>query len=474
MICFLQTLSVLLHASEREVNGVRKLIAAVETKPQSEARVAFREDGKTAFVEFLSCFDIRGPLKETSAICLKKSISEDKLKRSSELVYQGTLYGDTKMEDWKNAAAESCIEPAHLVQLALQFWLQKREGSALEAEMLRFMELLKAICSLADVNVICAEYNELSTWWCDVRSVLMDSVNPFMALTGAIVCRAVALWVEKNHHAHNVLVPNAVPEGAVSQQQESSAASADDEARSSASEWENMSCNTCHWSLLIGHLEDVALLDTVLRRKPTPRKKGGMQISPKPELFCCPYRRPAVSVSYVLNRGKVSELVAQWLSSAGLDPCKLVDMSDVEFENLEQEQTEESSLRKTASADIKEGCKLEVEQGTEATPANEHETEILANLAILKCHFSYSLSSSILLANLCWEFMLAWHHNVDELNALHAAVKCLQAVPSPHLKAGKMLILGFCQLKLEILILWYSEILRYLGKTSDTLSKCLH
>jgi len=68
---------------------------------------------------------------------------------AGDLIYQGTLYSDTKVEDWKSAAAESCIQPAHLMQLALQFWLQKREGTALEAEMLRFMELLKAICSLA-------------------------------------------------------------------------------------------------------------------------------------------------------------------------------------------------------------------------------------------------------------------------------------------------------------------------------------
>jgi len=66
-----------------------------------------------------------------------------------EIVYQGTLYSSTEVEDWKRAAAESCIDPAHLMQLALQFWLQKREGAALEAEMLRFAELLKSICSLA-------------------------------------------------------------------------------------------------------------------------------------------------------------------------------------------------------------------------------------------------------------------------------------------------------------------------------------
>jgi hypothetical protein len=68
---------------------------------------------------------------------------------AGEMVYQGTLYSDTEVEDWKKAAAESHIEPAHLMQLALHFWLQKREGAALEAEMLRFTELLKAICSLA-------------------------------------------------------------------------------------------------------------------------------------------------------------------------------------------------------------------------------------------------------------------------------------------------------------------------------------
>jgi hypothetical protein len=51
--------------------------------------------------------------------------------------------------------------------------------------------------SFSDVNVICAEYNELSSWWRDVRRILTDSTNPFMALTAAIVCRAVALSMEK-------------------------------------------------------------------------------------------------------------------------------------------------------------------------------------------------------------------------------------------------------------------------------------
>ncbi|KAJ4428920.1 hypothetical protein ANN_25916 [Periplaneta americana] len=139
-----------------------------------------------------------------------------------------------------------------------------------------------------------------------------------------------------------------------------------------------------------------------------------------------------------LKASSVSQLVAQWLSSTGIDPHRLVDLSDVEFDSVEQQEQpgEESRFRKTTSLDIKEGSKLEVEQGSEVTPANEHETEILSNLSTLKRHFPYSLSSSILLANLCWEFMLTWHRNVDELNALRAAIKCLQVIPSPHLKEG--------------------------------------
>lgn len=78
---------------------------------------------------------------------------------AGEMVFQGTLYSDTKVEDWQEAAAKSNIEPAHLMQLSLHFWLQRREGVALEAEMMRFADLLKAICSLAG-SVLCMSSDE--------------------------------------------------------------------------------------------------------------------------------------------------------------------------------------------------------------------------------------------------------------------------------------------------------------------------
>jgi hypothetical protein len=93
---FLQSLSALLYVPEKEVNGLRKLVAtinsvALKTRSQPEARVTFQKDGKTAFVEFLSCFEVGSPLQETSTITLKRNISEDRLKRNSKFVILSSL-----------------------------------------------------------------------------------------------------------------------------------------------------------------------------------------------------------------------------------------------------------------------------------------------------------------------------------------------------------------------------------------------
>lgn len=66
-------------------------------------------------------------------------------------------------------------------------------------------------------------------------------------------------------NSNDVSMPNTVAVDEVSQQQELPIVSPDVETHSSANGWENVSHDTCQWSLLIGQLEDVALLDTVVR-----------------------------------------------------------------------------------------------------------------------------------------------------------------------------------------------------------------
>ncbi|XP_067009858.2 rab3 GTPase-activating protein non-catalytic subunit isoform X1 [Anabrus simplex] len=449
-----QTLSSLLHAPEREVNNLLNLITTIDTiggrsLGRLEPRVTFREDGRTAFVDFLSCFELGNSQSESGMIEVKKNVSEDKLKCISELMYQGTLYSDTGVGAWREAALLSRIQPLHLMRLALQFWLHKREGAALEAEMLRFCELLKAICSLTDVDVICAEYNELSSWWREIRTYLMESTNPFMALTSAIVCRAVALSVEKAKdlkHSKTPVVPVPAPEktdnGGSGDSSQDMSMSPDDETHSSVSEWENVSRDTCQWTVLIGQLEDLALLDAVLKQKPWHGENDREHSSMSPHTCRLPYKRLSISLSDVLKKGKgsVAELVARWLSSFGLDPQLLVDLADTEFDNAEP-------TDKSVRGGVAEGEKMEVEEGSEASAANENQTRTLDLLAILKHHFPYSLSCSVLLGNLCWEFMFNWHQTPDKLEALEAAVSCLRAIPSPHMKHGLCSLVWAAHLK---------------------------
>ncbi|XP_047119989.1 rab3 GTPase-activating protein non-catalytic subunit [Schistocerca piceifrons] len=451
-----QDLSGLLRAPEREMNSLLSLLATIDTvegkSPRNfEARVGFPDD-KSAFVDFLSSFEINNVTNNAASannVSLKKDTPEDKIKRISNLVYQGSLYSDVTVDTWRAAAATSGIEPLNLMQLALQFWLQKREGAALQAEMLRFMDLLQAICSLTDVNHICTEYNEVSPWWQEVRAVLTDSTNPFMALTGAIICRAVAISLEKIKELGN---KNSAKDAAVASNSvsEEMSLTPDDEMRSSASEWENVSRDICQWSLLIGQLEDVALLDAVLRQKPLVNEGlAAAMRNPGKGLLVLPFTKPIISLNYVLEKGKgsISELVARWLSSAGLEAASLVDLRDAEFDALELQQgaaaqaplsDEDMPSRKERliSHQITEGDKVEADPGMEAAAADERQLRVLEFLAILKHHFPYSLSSSILLANLCWEYILHWQHNPDNMVALHSAIHCLNIIPSVHMKHG--------------------------------------
>lgn len=61
----------------------------------------------------------------------------------------------------------------------------------------------------------------------------------------------------------------------------------------------------------------------------------------------------------------------------------------------------------------------------------------LEKLTLLKHHFPYSLTSSVLLANLCWEFAMAWNKNVSELEGLNAALTVLRHIPMKQMQHGK-------------------------------------
>lgn len=129
-----------------------------------------------------------------------------------------------------------------------------------------------------DVEEICVEYNEISLWWKNVRTILTESTKPFNAFTAALACRATAMTLEKhkeklqnqkqlenNGNEEEDIRNGNINITKIEMESKPNDVTPDDETYSSISEWENVSNDTCQFALLIGNLEDITILNAVIR-----------------------------------------------------------------------------------------------------------------------------------------------------------------------------------------------------------------
>ena len=79
-------------------------------------------------------------------------------------------------------------------------------------------------------------------------------------------------------------------------------------------------------------------------------------------------------------------------------------------------------------------------------------------ISLLKQHFPYSLTSSVLLANLSWEFIMFWCKDVTKLEALEAALGVLREIPN------KQMLHGVCSL------LWTHHIKERMGSAAKLMN----
>lgn len=72
------------------------------------------------------------------------------------------------------------------------------------------------------------------------------------------------------------------------------------ESQQCSNEWEDVSWDSVKWNLLIGRLEDIALLNQILSQNPADL----CDPSTKSTLPCLRYTKPSLSLSKVLQKGK--------------------------------------------------------------------------------------------------------------------------------------------------------------------------
>ncbi|XP_076178627.1 rab3 GTPase activating protein isoform X3 [Ptiloglossa arizonensis] len=447
-------LALILLTSEREIHRIFKLSNTINsftrTNFKMENEVQFKEDGKI-FVDFLSCFELGTP----GLIDIKQNLKMEKKLKISQLIYNGCIYSNDRIEIWREVATSSNIRPFVLMEFALIYWLNKKRQMHIGLELKQFTQLLNTICSIANVDEICAEYDEISLWWKNVRNILTDSTKPFNAFSAALACRAVATNLERhkkkcvkktqdnNDIEKKDLTKVAEVKDCVSNLQ------LDDEMYNLTNEWENVTNDSCQFTLLIGNLEDITILDAIVSQQPSSDATT--------KFFALPFVKFDISLRSVLSKGKgsVSEIVAKWVASTGVDPAQLVDTTDIEFDQtlLSNDSFEITNSLDEAS-NIIDGSQQDPGKLSATLDGIENDAGdiiaskcILERIALLKHHFPYSLTSSVLLANLCWEFVMSWNKDISQLNSLEAALYVLRQIPMKHMRHGVCCLLWSVHIK---------------------------
>lgn len=61
---------------------------------------------------------------------------------------------------------------------------------------------------------------------------------------------------------------------------------------------------------------------------------------------------------------------------------------------------------------------------------------VLEHLNTVRKQFPHSLEVSVLLANMAWEYAVAWQKDLNTFAYLEASLKCVNHIPNMHLKQG--------------------------------------
>lgn len=370
-----------LNLDTKQLGNLQKLLdLSTLNEQKSELKVEFKQNEQLSPAEFLSAFD-------NTTLVLKKD--SDLLFRISEMFF-GRYIQNPKFDGLFDHFQNCLIPSQDLFYLLIYYWVNRplTSNKNLEHEMNNMFLLISILVKIVRDEEIEAEFDSHSVFWQNIREILANSSKPFRALTASIVCKLVSGQLE--------------------------GVKGEDE------NYEIMTYESIEWSLLIGKLEDVSLLNIILANKPVAK------FSTLPKLKD---EHIEISLKYILEKGKgsVSELVARWLTLCGVNPENLV-INDL---LLKKPQDNNSN---TSSDDDDDELP---EQDIMPHKIEEVEFEqVFEHLNLLKSQFPYSLEAGIILTNMCWEYALAWQKNIEDLGLLEACIKCLTHITNPHIREG--------------------------------------
>lgn len=379
-----------LNLNDKELTNLQKLLDLSTISAHikvNETHVSFSDNSGFSVAEYLSIFD----LSKVDNIFLKTSLDENILFKAAEFTFKPYITGELcNYDELQTEIFNSKINIKNLFDLLVNFWVNRALyiNLNLTKEMNNLSSTIYTLVKTASKNLISTEYNQVSKFWSDIRDILANSSRPFPALMAAMLCKQVAGKIDKELR---------MDDSATSLEEEN---------------MEVLSQEDIQWSLLTGKLEDISLLNIILTTKPVVKDC----ILPKLQ-----HDKTDISLKYVLSKGKgsISELVAQWLTTGGINPQNIIINEGDYKNNLKNETQPESNTENVQT------------QSTKDEP-------IFDQLNLLRKQFPYSLEASNVLANMAWEYASAWRKDIQDLSILEAAITCMSFIENLQVKQGKL------------------------------------
>lgn len=349
-----------LSLTDRDLETIEQIMELLSDRPPTTAQstqfkvtfqVKHQHDGE--FVEYLKAF--------TPSSDGHPQLNHDKnalFGCISENLFRNCFKGRFCESHFKEAAQASSLSSEDLITLTLNYWLEKSFNYTSREEVLNDMmhlgTIVHAICDLAGDKVKNFDYNSICPWWQAVRELLLESPRS-LSLLVAIVCRTVSKSIRRS-------------------QNDGSCEEGEEEV------WEQISQDEAQWSLLIGKLDDIAVLGAILESP---------MLSLDPTMIELPYETPDCSLKAIVTKGKgvVSDLATKWLLYSRIHPTKILERDSVE--------------------------------------AEEEEEPVPKRLQVLRRHFPFSLESGVILSLMSWEYMVHWSKYLQSLDHMRASLICL-------------------------------------------------
>lgn len=298
-------------------------------------------------------------------------------------LFWGCLSGQSPLEQVCETLQQSGISPQQLLSLLLTVWLNREKEILKRADAIRNLHtLLNTLSSMKGAVEESWDVQCVSPWWQQVRNACVQSESAGAALLAAFVAHRAA--------------KSSITSLAESKFQ---------------ADWECVSLELEQWVVCLRQLEDVLALQTLLSLPPPQGSPGGA------------VQRCSVKSLLESGRGGVADSVAKLIFRQDVVPAGLRDMVRRREEELGSEEPVEQVLQQQQVKEVKD----------EELDGVEKLEELLACVCQ---RFPHSLTTDVLWAHCCWEYVVQWNKDPEMGRYLEWSVEYLKMISSSHIQLG--------------------------------------